>query len=262
MNAAAVQGELWGSRARDWADIQEQGALPLFESVADGMGVGTGTRLLDVACGAGLFCALAADAGAEVAGLDASVGMIEIARERVPEGDFRVGDMEELPFADGAFDLVTGFNAFQFATDAVRAVREAGRAVHGEGRVVVAVWGAQDDCDASAVLAAIRTLLPDALPGGAGPYAFSDEGALVRLVETAGLRAGDVHEVPCPWTYPDLDTAVRGLASAGPAVLAERTVGREAVERAVAEALQPFGDLATGTYRLENVFQYVVARPA
>jgi len=38
-----------------------------------------------------------------------------------------IGDMEQLPYDDGSFDAVTGFNSFQFATDALRAVAEARR---------------------------------------------------------------------------------------------------------------------------------------
>jgi hypothetical protein len=40
---------------------------------------------------------------------------IEIARERLATAELVVGEMEQLPFADRSFDVVTGFNAFQFA---------------------------------------------------------------------------------------------------------------------------------------------------
>jgi SAM-dependent methyltransferase len=70
--------------------------------------------LLDVGCGTGGAAFLAAGHGARVAGLDASLDSVEVARERVPTGDFRVGDMESLPWPDGSFDVVTGSNSFQF----------------------------------------------------------------------------------------------------------------------------------------------------
>ena len=60
-------------------------------------------RTLDVACGTGfLTCHLRG----EVVGLDASEGMLEIARSRMPGATFVVGDGLSLPFADGAFDRV------------------------------------------------------------------------------------------------------------------------------------------------------------
>jgi ubiquinone/menaquinone biosynthesis C-methylase UbiE len=63
-------------------------------------------RSLDVACGTGW---LTRHLRGEIVGLDASPTMLEIARERVPDGEFVVGDALELPFADGSFDrLLTG----------------------------------------------------------------------------------------------------------------------------------------------------------
>jgi ubiquinone/menaquinone biosynthesis C-methylase UbiE len=45
----------------------------------------------------------------EIVGLDASESMLEIASERVPQGEFLVGDALSLPFGDLSFDrLVTG----------------------------------------------------------------------------------------------------------------------------------------------------------
>ncbi len=60
-------------------------------------------RTLDVACGTGF---LTRHLRGEVTGLDASESMVAIARERVPEGRFVVGDGLSLPFADGAFERV------------------------------------------------------------------------------------------------------------------------------------------------------------
>lgn len=74
-----------------------------------------------------MAAALSASLGATVAGLDASEALLEIARERTPGGDFRRGDLEALPFEDDSFDLVTGFNSFQYAGNAAQALREAGR---------------------------------------------------------------------------------------------------------------------------------------
>ena len=81
-------------------------------------------RVLDVGCGNGDFCALALERGAQVSGIDAAPAMIATAKERAPDADLRVGEMDALPYADGAFDLVTGFNSLQFSDDPVAALRE------------------------------------------------------------------------------------------------------------------------------------------
>jgi ubiquinone/menaquinone biosynthesis C-methylase UbiE len=77
-----------------------------------GSAFGAGTAILDVGCGSGGFCALAAARGAAVHGLDANPVEVERARDRVHGGEFRVGFMEDLPWPDDTFDAVTGFNAF------------------------------------------------------------------------------------------------------------------------------------------------------
>jgi ubiquinone/menaquinone biosynthesis C-methylase UbiE len=63
-------------------------------------------RTLDVACGTGW---LTQHLPGEIVGVDASGSMLEVARERVPEGEFVVGDALSLPFPDESFDrLLTG----------------------------------------------------------------------------------------------------------------------------------------------------------
>jgi ubiquinone/menaquinone biosynthesis C-methylase UbiE len=120
-----VNGRLWGSAAADWAAIQEHTCRPVYEAVFDFVDLKPGARYLDVGCGAGLAAQLAAARGAQVSGLDAAENMLAIARTRVPDGDFHVGELESLPFPDGTFDLVTGFNAFQYAANPVAALADA-----------------------------------------------------------------------------------------------------------------------------------------
>ena len=68
---------------------------------------------------------MVSDRGGLAHGVDASVALIALARTRVPDADVRVGEMEDLPWENETFDLVTGFNSFFFADDMVAALREA-----------------------------------------------------------------------------------------------------------------------------------------
>lgn len=52
--SASVQGELWGARARDYAEVQEPTFLPLYESVLARPEVAKANSILDVGCGPGL----------------------------------------------------------------------------------------------------------------------------------------------------------------------------------------------------------------
>jgi protein-L-isoaspartate O-methyltransferase len=81
---AAIQGELWGARAREFAEEQEPQSRPLYEHALRRLRIGEGTAVLDVGCGSGFFCRLAADAGARVSGIDAAGPLVEIAKGRVP----------------------------------------------------------------------------------------------------------------------------------------------------------------------------------
>src|SRR5256885_1898414 len=130
VGTAAAQGAIWGQRARDWADVQEPIARPLYESVLEAFDVGEGTRVCDVGCGAGGFLQLASERGALVSGLDATAELLEIARERNLLGGLRPGELEQLPFADETLDPVTGLNSFQFAARPQKALRAARPIVH------------------------------------------------------------------------------------------------------------------------------------
>jgi SAM-dependent methyltransferase len=257
MGTAITQAQLWGVRARDWAEVQEGTFAPLFEKVLDQTAAGAGTAVLDIGCGSGLFCELAAKRGARIAGLDASQPLLEIARQRVPSGDFRTGEMEELPYAHGAFDLVTGFNSFQFAADAVNAMQEARRVTRPGGALVIGVFGSPQDCEARAYFAALGSILPPPPPGAPGPFALSVEGALEALVAQAGLPPGKAEEIDIPWVYPDASTMLRGLLASGPGTRAIQLVGEESAAQAILQALAPF-KTASGEYRLENTARYMI----
>ncbi len=257
---AEANGRLWGARARDWAEVQEGQCAGAFRAVLDHAGVGRGTRHLDVGCGAGMAAALSAARGAVVSGIDAAEALLAVARERTPTGDFRQGDLEALPFDDDAFDLVTGFNAFQYAGDAAQALREAGRVTKPGGMIVIMTWGEPAGMEAASLVAALKPLLPPPPPGAPGPFALSDEVALRAFAKAGGLTPGAVFDVETHWSYPDEATALRGLGSAGVAVRAVEHSGAEAFIAAHRAALAPFR-LPDGSIRIAARFRCLVAKP-
>jgi SAM-dependent methyltransferase len=259
MGSANVQGPLWGAAAEDWAELQEPTGAPIDEAAFEATGMTNGTRLLDVGCGAGLALQLAHKRGASVAGLDASGRLLGVARSRLPEADLRQGDVEELPYGDDSFDVVTAFNAVQYAADPVQALREIRRVAAPGGAVAVATWGDPDRCEARAVIAAMGALLPPQPPGAGGPFALAAPGALEALVESAHLSAERAFEVPTPFMYADLAAAVRANLSSGPGRAAIDSVGSERVRDALSVALEPFTQ-PDGSVRLDNVFRVVIAR--
>jgi SAM-dependent methyltransferase len=263
---AKLQGDLWGNRARDWAEVMEGWdgwGIPLYRHLLERVPVTSGTRLLDVGCGAGRFCRIAADRGAEVAGIDASGPLVEIARERVPNADFRVGDMEQLPWADGSFDVVTGFNSFFIARDMVNALREARRVARAGGIVAMTVFGRPDRCESTPVFSSLAQFAPsqpkdDEQAGGEAGPPLHEEGVLEAIATEAGLAPKEAAYVNVAEHYPDLETMVRGYRAAAPFVRAARAAGDEAVRVALSEALRPL-ETSTGGYRLEDELRYLTA---
>jgi SAM-dependent methyltransferase len=186
--SAPVQGALWGARARDWADVQEPAQREVYAAVFDAAGVGEGTSLLDAGRGSGVAAAIAHQRGAKVTGIDAALPFVEIARERIPHADLRVGELEALPYDDDSFDVVTGFASFQYAADPVHALQEARRVTPTGGTVAILTWGQPERCEAAAIIQALGSLLPPPPPGAPGPFALSAPGALEDLVHRAGLN--------------------------------------------------------------------------
>ena len=257
MGTASAQGQIWGARAKDWADIQESVAIPLFETVLQEMAVSENISVLDIGCGSGIFCEMAAKRGARVSGLDASEHLLAIAHERVQSGDFRTGEMEELPYNNQTFDVVTGFSSFQFAANPVNALKEASR-VSRTGTVAIAVFGKPEECESTAYIKAMGSLLPPLPPGAPGPFALSADGALEALAIKSGLTPSTVKTVNCPWDYPDEKTALRGLLSSGPAIRAIQEKGEDMVRDHILRVIAPF-KTSSGGYYLTNNFHYLIA---
>ena len=258
--SSPVNGRLWGARARDWADIQEGTVKAVYDAVLEHTRVGPDTRYLDIGCGAGGAVQLAAARGAQVSGIDAADTLLAIASERTPKGEFHVGDLETLPFADATFDVVTGFNSFQYAANPAVALGEARRVTKAKGVIVIMTWGVPEGMQAAALVAALRPLLPPPPPGAPGPFALSDETTLRAFAASAGLTPIEVFDVDSPWSYPDETTAVRGLNSSGVSMRAMENSSEAAVSEAHIQALAPFR-LADGSYRIGASFRCLLAHP-
>lgn len=259
MGTAQMQGALWGARAHEWADLQEHGTSAVYDAAFDAVQLARDACLLDVGCGAGLALSLAQKRGAAVSGLDAASELAEIARSRCPGADIRVGELEDLPFADESFDVVTGFNSFQYAADRVHGLQEAGRVMKADGRLVAAVWGNPDKCDMAGYIVALGSFMPPTPPGAPGPWALSPPGALEELVAQAGFTPLGGEAVTVVFEFADEDAAVRGLLAAGPAVRAIEIAGEKAVAAAVLKAVEPY-KRSDGSFALGNEFRFVVAR--
>ncbi|MBI2516646.1 MAG: class I SAM-dependent methyltransferase [Opitutae bacterium] len=255
---ASMQGQVWGARARDWVDVQEPAAQPLYETALLALDLPAEASLLDAGCGGGLFCALAANRGYKVTGVDAAPRLIEIAQRRVPGRMFLQCDLEELPFGGSThFDAVLAFNSLQYTRAPLKALGELHRVLKPGGRLVLTTWAEPAHCEGAACLQALAALLPPQPANAPGAFAFAPPGIIADLTARAGFTPVTELTSKIVWDYPDEATALRGLLSAGPAVRAVRHAGEPAATAAVKQAIAPFKE-ADGHYRLRNVIRCVI----
>jgi SAM-dependent methyltransferase len=195
--------------------------------------------------------------GASVAGLDASPELIAIAKVRTPSGDFRVGDMFALPFNDHAFDVVTSFNGIWKGCDG--ALSEVHRVLSDRGRFGLTFWGRYELLGLMPYFMTVIELSPPSHQS-----ATMDQGETREVMESM-LRAADFeisHEGTLEVTneWPDVDTAVRALAAAGPSVPAIEAVGYDSFCQAVHDAVAPLYEPHTGL-RITSELGWITAEP-
>jgi ubiquinone/menaquinone biosynthesis C-methylase UbiE len=258
MGSQAMQGKLWGQKPTDWADIQEPTGRAGYDFVLNYLSSKQGLSLLDAGCGTGYFCKMADDLGVEVTGMDASAEFIEIAKKRAPGAVFLVGELEELPFDDHTFDVVCGFNSFQYAENTYHALVEARRVLKPRGKLAVMIWGNKEDCETATYIAATGSLMPPPPPGARGPFSLSEHHLLENILQEAGFKIISTTDVLSVWDYPDTGTALKGLLSTGVAARVIAHAGFEQVydtsAKAVAHYVQTNGHVI---YR--NKFRVVIA---
>ena len=153
MNTTAIEMtpemEMLKSRLKDtwmsgdyghFARYLETGALEFLARI----NIEPGTRVLDVACGAGQTAIPMSRAGAKVTGIDIATNLIEQARARAQAENLDVrfdeGDAEMLPYPDGSFDIVISLIGAMFAPRPDLVVAELKRVCRPGGKIIMGNW--------------------------------------------------------------------------------------------------------------------------
>ena len=237
----AMVDEGWGRKAVDFATLSEPSNCREYIAVHHRLGVDAGDRLLDMACGAGLAIELARLRGASCCGIDASPRLVAVARDRNPECDIRVGDMNALPWGPASFDVVTSFRGIWGTTPG--AVAEIHRVVRPSGRVGITVWGHLKVSPGAWALAPFRLAAAEKVDNQAAMVSLGRPGAGEQLLESYGFLDVERWEVPFALEYADPELYARALASTGPAFEAIQNVGEAEFHRAaVAQAQRQLRD--------------------
>jgi ubiquinone/menaquinone biosynthesis C-methylase UbiE len=137
----ARQQRMWSTG--DFSMIAWNTVYPC-ELLCEAVGLRAGQRVLDVATGSGNAALSAARRGCEAVGVDYVPALIERARQRAAvdhlPAQFEVGDCEDLPCADGAFDVVLSIYGSMFAPRQEKAAQELLRVCRPGGTIGMANW--------------------------------------------------------------------------------------------------------------------------
>lgn len=195
------------------------GALTVqsIEPLLDAAGAGPGVCLLDVASGPGYVAAAAAERGAIATGVDFSAPMVAEAARRYSKANFRHGDAEALPFADGSFDAVTMNFGLLHLGDPDKALAEACRVLRPGGRLAFTVWAKPEETAGFGItLGAIQTHGNTRVPLPDGPpfFRFSDWAESKRSLAAAGFTDAAMQKIPQTWRLPSVDALFEAMQTA------------------------------------------------
>lgn len=230
--------EGWGRRAADFATLVEPAAVREYLTVHRRLGVGPGTRLLDLACGSGLALELARLQGAEVAGVDASPRLAAVASLRNPESRIVTGDMAEPHFPAGSFDVVTSFRGIWATTPA--AMAQACRVLRPGGQAAITFWGEMAASEGGPLFSPFRLASPPQVDHQSDMVALKRPGVAPQFLTDAGLVPGELFDVPFVLEFADPEHYARGMAATGPGYEAIQTAGATEFHETCLRAAAPF----------------------
>ncbi len=215
--------EGWGRKAADFATLSEPSNCREYVFMHERLGIGRGDRLLDAACGSGLALELAALRGATCFGIDASHRLIAIAQDRSPDGDIRVGDMNDLPWGDETFDVVTSFRGIWGTTpDAMKSIN---RVLRPGGRFSMTVWGNVGKSPGGWMFQPFLWATDEKVENQAKMVSLGHPGVGEAFLDDHGFEPEERFEVPFFMEFADPESYARAIASTGPAYEAIQSIG-------------------------------------
>jgi len=208
---------------RGWAENSSEAYDRVFgpitrrvvDELLDAAGVGSQTRMLDLATGPGYVAAAARARGARVLGVDRSPQMLDRARQAYPEIDFQAGDAEELSLADASFDAVVANFCLLHVGRPEKMLSEITRVLVPQARTALTVWGPPDRARLFGIvpesLRAAGATTPAEIPEGPNFFRFSSDEAFSQLLSSAGLCEVAVRTIEFRHHIPDVAHLWNGM---------------------------------------------------
>ena len=181
-----------------FATYLEKGALEFFDRV----NIPSGTRLLDVGCGAGQLTLPAARKGIRVTGLDLAANLVQQARTKAAEEGLTIqvdeGDAEDLPYPDASFDVVMSLIGSMFAPRPELVASEMSRVCRPGGNIIMGNWTPEGHI--GQMFKVIGTHVPPP-PHFPSPLLWGDE-TTCRQRLAIGVRDLKITRYLYPFEYP------------------------------------------------------------
>ena len=261
-----VQRYGWDRAATIYEDAWQAQLKPAHDAMLELARLRAGERVLDVACGTGLvtFRAARAVGGAEVVGTDISGERVAVAARHAryhggAKVRFERAEAEDLPFLDGAFDVVLCGLGLMYVPDPVGALREMRRVLVPGGRVAVAVWGARRACG----WAEIFPITDARVTSDVCPMFFQlgTGDALALALRAAGFADMAVERVPTTLHYASAEAALDAAFRGGPVAMAYSRFDAATRAAVHAEYLHSIAGYAAGAgYAIPGEFVVAAAR--
>ena len=178
------------------------------ETFLDWLDTPNNLRWLDVGCGNGAFTEelIARCAPAAVTAIDPSDDQLAYARTRPGAGmtDFRVGDAQNLPFAENSFDVATMALVISFLADPGRAVTEMARVVRPGGWVATYMWDVPGGgVPVHPIYLAMESM--GMMTGRPPNTSASEREVMEGLWRSAALESIETRVIRVPTVYSDFD---------------------------------------------------------
>jgi 2-polyprenyl-3-methyl-5-hydroxy-6-metoxy-1,4-benzoquinol methylase len=214
----AFEAAGWGERADGYHRFFGSITTQVIDPLLDAARVDRGKRVLDVASGPGYVAAACAVRGAEVVGVDVAHQMVSLARRLHPQIEFRQGDAEQLPVADGTFDGVVGNFLILHVGRPEQVTAELARVLRPGGWLALSTWDSPERGRLLGVLVDAVTEVgaqpPADLPTGPPIFRFADDDEFRRLLGGAGLSDVNVQTVAFTQRFASRDELWNGLIGA------------------------------------------------
>jgi SAM-dependent methyltransferase len=161
--------------------------------------ISPGERVLDIACGTGNTSLVARARGAVVMGIDLTPELLAVARKRDADAGYRditwkEGDAENLPFPDGAFDVVVSSCGLMFAPDQQKTANEVARVTRKHGRIAIQAWTREGGVGRMFKVTNEYVAPPSGVPS---PFEWGDEVKVKSLLGSA-FKGCQFERYDCP----------------------------------------------------------------